>query len=205
VLGDVPRPETMQESLAFHRKALEVDTRLVAATSGTNSKFARGLLLDRMNVALILNELADYRGAVENARAAEPLLAGLRTDANNTQVRVDSANLAWPLGRGLLELGELDEARKVFEQHAAVLAALAAESDTLKVQYLRGSMAYGLAEVHSRLKHWRLASGLYEEAIAHFQRVTASVTLDHMDRRPVEGAIAGLAHAKAEIAKLQRS
>jgi tetratricopeptide (TPR) repeat protein len=215
VLGDVPRPQTMQESLAFHRKALQVDSRLVAATSGANSKYVRGLLLDRMNVALILNEMADYRGAVENARAAQPLLTSLRTDANNTQVRVDSANLAWPLGRGLLELGELDAARKVFEQHAALLAGLAAESDTLKVQYLRGTMAYGLAEVHSRLasapaadsagrlKRLRLASGLYAEAIAHFERVTASVTLDHMDRRPVEGATAGLARSKAEIAKLE--
>jgi len=216
VLGDVPRPETMQESLEFHRKALAVDARLVASSSGMNSKYVRALVLDRMNVALILNEMADYRGAVENARAAQPLLARLRTDANNTQVRVDSANLAWPLGRGLLELGELEEARKVFEQHAAVLAELAAASDTLKVQYLRGTMAYGLAEVHARLastaaggangrlKHLRLASDLYSEAITHFERVTASVTLDHMDRHPVEASISGLARSKAEIEKLQR-
>jgi len=216
VLGDVPRPETMQESLEFHRKALAVDARLVASSSGMNSKYVRALVLDRMNVALILNEMADYRGAVENARAAQPLLARLRTDANNTQVRVDSANLAWPLGRGLLELGELEEARKVFEQHAAVLAELSAASDTLKVQYLRGTMAYGLAEVHARLastaaggangrlQHLRLASDLYSEAITHFERVTASVTLDHMDRHPVEASISGLARSKAEIEKLQR-
>ncbi len=217
VLGDVPRPATMEESLAFHRKALAVDARLVDAALGTNSKYTRALLLDRMNVAFILNEMADYRGAVENARAGQPLLASLRTDANNTQVRVDSANLAWPLGRALLELGEIGEAAKVFEQHAAVLAELAAESDTLKVQYLRGTMAYGLAEVHSRLastaatapaarlKHLRVASGLYAEAITHFDRVTASVTLDHMDRHPVEGAVAGLARSKVEIARLERS
>jgi non-specific serine/threonine protein kinase/serine/threonine-protein kinase len=217
VLGDVPRPETMQESLDFHRKALAVDTRLVESTQGANSRYARAVLLDRMNVAFILNEMADYRGAVENARAAQPLLARLRTDANNTQVRVDSANLAWPLGRALLALGEIDAAAKVFEQHAAVLADLAAESDTLKVQYLRGTMAFGLAEVHSRhastdatdtaarLKHWRQASALYSEALAHFGRVTASVTLDHMDRHPVEGAVAGLARSKAQIAKLERS
>jgi hypothetical protein len=145
------------------------------------------------------------------------LLASLRSDANNTQVRVDSANLAWPLGRALLALGEVSEARKVFEQHGAVLAELAAESDTLKVQYLRGTMAYGLGEVHSqlassaaadrdgKLRHWRLASGLYAEAIAHFERVTASVTLDHMDRHPVEGAVSGLARSKAEIARLERT
>jgi tetratricopeptide (TPR) repeat protein len=216
VPGDVPRPETMQESLAFHRKALEVDARLVAATSGTNSKYVRGLLLDRMNIALLLNELADYRGAVENARAGQPLLASLRTDVNNTQVRVDGANLAWPLGRALLALGEVSEAREVFEQHGTVLAQLGAESDTLKVQYLRGTMAYGLAEVHSRLgstaadrdsrlKHWRAASDLYAQATAHFERVTASVTLDHMDRYPVEGSAAGSARSKAEIAKLERT
>jgi hypothetical protein len=82
---------------------------------------------------------------------------------------------------------------------------------------MRGAMAYGLAEVDSRLaadvstdpagrlKHWRSASIRYAEAIAHFERVTAGVTLDHMDRRPVEGAINGLARSKAEIAKLERS
>jgi len=49
------------------------------------------------------------------------------------------------------------------------------------------------------------ANALYAEAIAHFSRVTASVTLDHMDRHPVEGAAAGLARSQAEIAKLERS
>jgi hypothetical protein len=77
-------------------------------------------------------------------------------------------------------------------------------------------MAYGLAEVHSRLassaaegagarlKRLRLASGLYSEAIGHFERVIASVTLDHMDRHPVEASISGLARSKAEIANLER-
>ena len=109
VPGDVPRAATMQESLAFHRKALEVDTRLVAATSGTNSKYVRGLL-DRMNVALILNEMADYRGAVENARAAQPLLASLRTDANTQVRRQRESRMA--VGTALLALGEVDERAK---------------------------------------------------------------------------------------------
>jgi len=39
---------------------------------------------------------------------------------------------------------------------------------------------------------------------SHFERVTASVTLDHMDRHPVEASISGLARSKAEIEKLQR-
>jgi hypothetical protein len=51
----------------------------------------------------------------------------------------------------------------------------------------------------------RMSITLYEEAMAHFDRVTAAVTLDHMDRRPVEGATNGLARRKAEIARLQRT
>ena len=39
--------------------------------------------------------------------------------------------------------------------------------------------------------------------VAHFGRVTASVTLDHLDQRPVDEATAGLARAAAEIAKLE--
>lgn len=115
MLGDVPRPTTIEESLAFHRKALAVDARLVGTAAGANSKYTRALLLDRMNVAFILNEMADYRGAVENARAGQPLLASLRTDANNTQVRVDSANLAWPLGRALLALGTSTKPQKYLD------------------------------------------------------------------------------------------
>jgi hypothetical protein len=41
VLGDVPRAETMQESLALHRKALAVDAKLVEGSAGANSRYAR--------------------------------------------------------------------------------------------------------------------------------------------------------------------
>jgi hypothetical protein len=214
VLGKEPRPETLDESLAFHRKALAVDEQLVAATSGENTKYARALLLDRMNVAFVLNEKQDYRGAVENARAAQPLLASLKADAKNIQVQIDGANLAWPLGHALLELGELAEAASLFEENAALLEKITREADTLKVQYLLGTMACGLGEVHARraqiemsaaarLVEWRLARNFYGKAIPHFERLTSKLTLDYMDQHPVDDAIAGLARANAEIAKLE--
>jgi tetratricopeptide (TPR) repeat protein len=214
VLGERPERATLEESLSFHRKALGVDDRLVAATGGGNARYSRALLQDRFNVAFVLFELGDYRGAVENARAAEPLLAKLLADANNTQIRVDGANLAWPLGRSLLALGRVHEAAAIFEKNTHVLEVLARDSDTLKVQYLLGCMSHGLGEVHSRLaadagthrsdqlEHWRHARDWYEKAIPHFERVTASVKLDHMDRRPVDEAIAGFARARTEIAAL---
>ena len=215
VLGEQPNAETLEESLALHRKALAVDERLVAATGAQNATYARALLLDRMNVAFVLNEQGDYRGAVENARAAQAVLAGLAADPNNTQARVDGANLAWPLGRALLALGEIGEAATVFEQNTAMLEEIARDSDTLKVQYLLGTMAYGLGGVHEQralrvgadrvagLAEWRLAEHWYQTALPHFERLTATVTLDSMDRRPVEESISGLARATAEIARLE--
>jgi eukaryotic-like serine/threonine-protein kinase len=212
VLGKVPSPATLEESLNFHRKAMGVDEKLVAATDGKNTRYARALLLDRFNVAFVLMEKREFRGAVDSVRSAEPLLARLQADLNNTQIKVDGANMAWPLGWSLLELGEIDEATAIFEKNAAVLEKLAKDSDTLKIQYLLGCMTFGLAEVHARraaaasanqplqLEEWRDAQRLYEKALPHFERVMAGVTLDHMDKRPVDEATAGLARAKAAIA-----
>jgi hypothetical protein len=167
-----------------------------------------------MNVAFVLNEKQDYHGAVDNARAAQPLLTSLRSDSKNAQAQIDGANLAWPLGHSLLQLGEVDEAAALFEENAATLEKIAREGDTLKVQYLLGTMACGLGEVHSRraqnarhdearLREWRLARSYYEKAIPHFERLTSKLTLDYMDQHPVDDASAGLARASAEITKLE--
>jgi hypothetical protein len=143
------------------------------------------------------------------------VLASLAADPNNTQAHVDGANLAWPLGRALLALGEIDEAATVFEENNALLEEIARTSDTLKVQYLLGTMAYGLGGVHEQravragadraagLAEWRLAEHWYQTALPHFERLTSSITLDSMDRRPVDESIAGLARATAEIARLE--
>jgi non-specific serine/threonine protein kinase/serine/threonine-protein kinase len=199
VLGEKPDRATLEQSLSFHRKALAVDEKLVAATSGGNARYSRALLQDRYNIAFVLYELGDYKGAVENGRAGEPILAKMLADANNAQARVEGANLAWPLGRSLLALGQVDEAAAIFEKNVKVLEDLVRDSDTLKVRYLLGCMSFGLAEVHARNKEWRRAQDWYGKAVPHFERVTAGVKLDHMDQRPVDEAIAGLARAKAEL------
>lgn len=199
VLGEKPDRATLEESLSFHRKALAVDEKLVTATSGGNARYSRALLQDRYNIAFVLYELGDYQGAVESGRAGEPILAKMLADANNTQARVEGANLAWPLGRSLLALGQIDEAAAIFERHVKVLDDLARDSDTLKVQYLLGCMSFGLGDAYARRKEWRSAQEWYGKAVPHFERVTQEVKLDHMDQRPVDEAIAGLARAKAEL------
>jgi tetratricopeptide (TPR) repeat protein/tRNA A-37 threonylcarbamoyl transferase component Bud32 len=215
ILGSDPRPETLDESLVFYRKAVAVDERLVAETAGSNAKYARGLVLDRFNIAFVLNEKGDYQGAFESARKAQQLLPALRADTANKQARIDGANLAWPLGRALLGLGRVDEARVVFEEAFTELESIVKESDTLKVHYLLGTNAFGLGETHARLAatartnraarlaELRHARRWYGVATPHFERVTSSITLDHMDMKPVTGAIAGLARAEAEIARLE--
>ncbi len=217
IAGENPLPDAQREALEFHRKALAVDERLVAATQGANTSYVRALLGDRLNVSLELYELGDYSGAVEIARAGLPLLSSLAADADNAQVAVDGANLGWPLGHALLATGELAEAASLFEQHWAVLEEVARKSDTLKVQFLLGAMAYGLGTVHSqhavngppdrstRLEQWRRANGWYDQAVTHFGRVTAKVTLDYMDQRTVDEAAAGLARSTAELATLVAS
>jgi tetratricopeptide (TPR) repeat protein len=217
IAGESRLPDAQREALEFHRKSLAVDERLVAATNGANTTYVRALLADRLNVSLELYELGDYSGAVEIARAGLPLLSALAADAGNAQVGVDGANLAWPLGRALLAVGEVAEAANLFEQHWAALEEIARKSDTLKVQFLLGAMAYGLGTVHSqhalngppdrsaRLEQWRRANSWYDKAVTHFGRVTASVTLDYMDQRTVDEAAAGLARSAAEIATLVAS
>jgi hypothetical protein len=145
------------------------------------------------------------------------LLSALAADADNAQVGVDGANLAWLLARALLETGEIAEAAGLFEQHWAALQEIARASDTLKVQFLLGAMAYGLGRVHTqhalngppdrsaRLEQWRIANGWYDQAVTHFGRVTAKVTLDYMDQGFVAQASAGLDRSAAEIATLVAS
>ncbi|HET8692334.1 MAG TPA: hypothetical protein VFM30_09425, partial [Steroidobacteraceae bacterium] len=213
LVGKDARPEVLEESLGYYRKAVVLDERLVAATAGKNAKYSRGLLLDRFNMAFILNEQGDYRGALQNARKAQALLPDLRADAENKQARIDSANLAWPLGRALLALGLADEAEDVFRQAYEELESMVNETDTLKVHYLLGMNAFGLGEVHvhradaaraspgTRRAELLAAKRWYGVATPHFQRVTAGVTLDSMDMKPVDGAAAGLARVEAELAK----
>ncbi len=213
VFGEKPLPETMARSAALHRQALATDEDLVAATEGRNTEYVRGMVVSGGSLAYILYHLGDYRGAIDAARGTEPAVAILQSDPNNAQVVVDRANIALHLGYALLGAGELREAAVTLEQNAAALEEIARVSDTLKVQYLLGATASTLGSVHARfadtdspraarLDSWRLAGRWYERALPHFERVTASVTLDELDRRPIDEAVEGLARATAEIANL---
>ncbi len=92
---------------------------------------------------------------------------------------------------------------------------IVATSDTLQVQYILGASEQAMGAVHAhlaatsandraaQLRHWRLAQKRYEKALQSFEPVTASVKLDHMDRRPVDEAVAGLTLSRTEIASLE--
>jgi tetratricopeptide (TPR) repeat protein len=213
LMGPEPAPEKIDEALAFYRRALAIDERIVAATEGRNATYVRSLFGDRTNIAYLLNAKQDYRNAAESARAAREALASLEMDENNAQSRFDGAQIGWHLGHALLGAGEVEEAKTILEQSADVLEELALSSDTLQVQYTLGAVEQCLGHIQTllatsaasdstRLEHWRLASGYYERAMPRFELVMSNVTLDYFDRIAVNEATAGLARAAEEIAKL---
>jgi hypothetical protein len=107
----------------------------------------------------------------------------------------------WHRGRALLETGRLTQAEQEFARAYAALTGIARTSDTLRVQYLLGSSAWGLGETSARRHRWRAAKEWFEKAMPHFDKVTAGVNLDHTDRQPIEQTRAGLERSKAELAK----
>ena len=119
------------------------------------------------------------------------------------------------LGRSLLAAGRVSEAAATLEQNIEAVRLIAAESDTLLVQYILGASEQAMGALHERLaadaerdraaqlRHWRLAQERYAKALQSLEQVTASVNLDHTDRRPVDEAKAGLERSTIELARLE--
>ena len=203
----------VEEALVLHRNALAIDERLLAATEGRNTTHVRGVMVDHSNIAQTLYELGDFVGAAAAARAAESFVARLRTDPGNLQAKIDDAMISWHLARALLQLEEVDEAESIFAQGVEALQPLAAEGNTLEVQFYLGAHQFGLGTVHerlaaratarvARLDHWTAAKEWHEQAVPHLERVAAAVTLDAAAMRTVNGAVAGLARAQAQLEAL---
>jgi tetratricopeptide (TPR) repeat protein len=199
--GPVRDAARMDEALELNRKSLAIDEPLVAAGSGRNRSHVDALLADYINMALLLNDKGQHAEALKYIRAAEPWITSMAADKNDKQVPLDATFLDWHGGRALLELGRYAEAEATFSRSYASLQKIASESDTLQVQYLIGGMAWGLGEVNLRQQRWAAAKEWYEKAIPHFNTVTADVTLDYLDQKPIDMATAGLARSKAELAQ----
>ena len=209
------RPGTVQHALNRNRQALAVSRELVAATQGRNITYQRSLYADLGNVGYMQYEMQDYEGAIESFRAAQEALVPVLADASNAQARLDEAHLMRHLGRSQLAAGQITEAVTTLERNIDAARKIVSESDTLLVQYILGASEQSMGAVHERLaadaeqdraaqlRHWRLAQERYEKALQSLERVTASVKLDHTDRRPVDEAKAGLERSRTEIARLE--
>ena len=148
-------------------------------------------------------------------RAAQPLLASLRTDENNAQIELDATSLRLNLGSALLGAGLLSEAATIFEENVNALRAIAQQGDSMQVQYLLAASEQGLGAIETRLaanagsaraerlRRWQQAKEWFEAAIPRFQNVASRITLTQSDVIPMNEAISGLARSKEEIAKLQ--
>jgi eukaryotic-like serine/threonine-protein kinase len=209
------RPQARATSYALRLKALAVDERLVASTGGRNAAYMRSLLNDRVSLCQQFNDDGDFRRAIDYCRAAQPLLAKLRTDDKNVQIELDGAVTLFHLGGALLGLGRLGESAALFEQNVNALRAMAQQGNSLQIQYLLAGSEEVLGRIESlraanaastraeRLRRWQLAKRWYEDAVPRFQNVAARLSLTPEDEIPIDNAIAGLAKSKAEIARLE--
>jgi tetratricopeptide (TPR) repeat protein len=207
-----PGAEARDRALAMHEKALRLDEQLLQGSGGRNTSYARAVVADRSNLATLLYEKQSWAESVAQARAAEPALAILLADRNNSQGRMDGSLLHWHLGRALLAGGDTTGAQKVLTQNLATLQEIEKTADNLQVQYIIGACEQAMATIHvrlapeakrdpeGRLEQLRRARQLYERALPRFAKVSAAVTLDKVDQGPIDDAMAGLGKIREELA-----
>jgi eukaryotic-like serine/threonine-protein kinase len=199
--GDQPDPKRLQQGLDLHRKALAISERLIAETGNGNVVYVRSFVADLINVGDLLSAMGDFEGVLEVLAKAGPPMAVLTADQSNSQAHFDATFISWHRGRALLETGRLTESEQEFGRAYDALTEIARTSDTLRVQYLLGSTAWGLGEASLRRQRWSDAKRWFEKAMPHFDKVTAGVNLDHTDRQPIEDTLAGLERSKMELAR----
>lgn len=209
-LGPERQQEALDQCLAMQRKVLAIMERLVAATSSQNVDFVRELLFSHAGMSALLMETGDHPAALEHARAAQASLAILKSDGDNAQAMLDEAVVANRLGPALFATGQVGEATAVFEQNLRVLERMDRETG-LPSKFLRGRTEQGLGAIQSslaarpgiepavRLDHLRQALAWFEKAVLHMDSGEDIKTMDHMNRREYDQAVAGIAQCKSEI------
>jgi len=206
-------PGSVERSIDLRLKAVNVNERLVAATSGLNASYVRALFGERNNLCGQYGDLNDFVRALQLCRAAQLLLEGLRTDRNNAQIELDATSLHLNLGRALIGTGRWEEAAGVFEENVRMLQAIAAQSSSLQVEYLlaasEGAMG-GIEEHHAaearasraeRLRHWKRAADWYERAVPRFDHVASKLALTEADMVLIRSATAGLARSRGKVSE----
>jgi guanylate kinase len=142
-------------------------------------------------------------------------LPQLEADKGNAQVESDAVQLRWQFAHALVAVGADEEAAPVLDKNISALQALMAKNDNIVFVYLLGACEQAMGTLHARrgeaahadratrLKEFRAAASLYDQAMTRFKRVTAVATLDRGDTVPIDEAKSGAARVKAELAKLQ--
>ena len=207
------QPGSIEKSIDLRLKAVDVNERLVAATSGLNASYVRALFGERNNLCGQYGDLNDFVRALELCRAAQPLLERLRADRTNAQIELDATSLHLNLGRALIGTDRWEEAAGVFEANVRMLEAIAAQSSSLQVEYLlaasEGAMG-GIEEHHAvrvrasqaeRLRHWKRAADWYERAVPRFDHVASKLALTEADRVLIRSAAGGLARSRSKLSE----
>jgi tRNA A-37 threonylcarbamoyl transferase component Bud32/tetratricopeptide (TPR) repeat protein len=201
-----------ERAIAMLRIAAETDDRLLALKPG-DAIYQRRQAVGNYNLARHLVHAGHNAEAVELYRLAAAPLARAAADPNDSEAQHTSALFNSGLARALFLTGHVDEARRLFERSAEVLATINKSGSTLRIEYAFGQNAVRLAEVYAHLAadprtqagaragYWRQAHVLFEQGLASLNKVTSTVSIEPMDFVVLTDGIAGLARAKAALAK----
>jgi serine/threonine protein kinase/tetratricopeptide (TPR) repeat protein len=215
IMAADPGAAGLERGIAYSRKALEIDQRVVKATGGNNARHLRSLMADYINLCNVLHTAGRFAEAVNYCRDGAPLSAKLSADKNNIQSQIDGGTFRWNLGNVLLDAGAYAEAEATFKANVEALQQIEKSSNTLIVQYTLAASEQGLGTIESRaaqrkalprgdqIKHWKAAAAWYERAIPRFIEVQKTATLDASDIKPAHDATKGLARARDALAALR--
>jgi tetratricopeptide (TPR) repeat protein len=175
------------------------------------------LAITQANIGRQLAARGDYAGALALYEPASRALRATATDPNDARVHWLVALTDSDVGAILFHLGRLQEAEPILIDCQATLDRLQKQGPSLRVEYALGQNGARLGILHShlaqdpalspakRLAHWRQAVEWLKPAVASLANVDANVSLEAIDQKSVDDAIAALARAEAAIAAMAAS
>jgi tetratricopeptide (TPR) repeat protein len=201
VLGPQRDEQALAAAVSDYRKSLAADQRVFDRTPADKrgAEEIRSVFAGHANVANMLFHTGDFAEAMVHCEKAQELLAQLRVDAKNAQTDVDDAMLVGHRARILIGLGRHEEAERTALGNVTRLRVLTRDSDNLHLHFHLGLSQQLLGSLAERRGDCKRAHDWYAEALPHFERVTAAVTLDFTDMSAIELTKAGLNRCGAQL------
>ena len=182
-------------STALLLKGVDVSRRLLALQPD-DENYQQRLAQNQYNLGMQKFDLQDWGGAIEQMRAAHPVLARQAEDPKNAQGRLLLATVNQAFGRALAKAGHAIEARDLLTRNLRELDALAKNGRTLRTDYATAMTQLGLGDAQVQLARsaaqWHAARATLTAGIAMANHVGEAYALDRADLLSLREAEANL-------------